>query len=169
MLDARRHPPISAATNWRDSGKPVRKLQRQRPRSKTAHADAGDIHAAFVHAIPAFDVIQQCRQHIRSPPVVGWALWRHDDEWELPALFNQFCWPVNFDQLQIVAAFAGTVQKQQQRPFLFGLLGVISRQCQPIPGRNCSRDFAMKFMRGLFHGRNISRNHHSSKVCVKIM
>ena len=59
------------------------------------------------------------------------ALRRDNDEGELLSFVNQSRRAVSFDAIQIAAAFACTMQKEQQRPAMF-VLGVILRKIQQI-------------------------------------
>src|SRR5690606_35357924 len=102
------------------------------PRAVTTHAQTGEINAIGIHAIVGGDFIEQLKQRFIFPKLSCRTLRRDDDERKVCALFHMTERTVNRYAVDVVAALAGAVQKQHERPFFVGPLYVISGQVEQI-------------------------------------
>jgi hypothetical protein len=122
---ARGEPGFAAAADGGDGGEFSRVFGGEVPGAVSAHAEAGEIDAVGVDAVIFFEVFDEMHEFVGIPPIVFGALGGSDDEGEGFAFCDELGRAVCFDEIEIMAAFTGAVEEENEGKFFAGFFFVV--------------------------------------------
>ena len=102
------------------------------PGAVAAHTEPGEIDTRGIDPIGRLEVIDQLENGLLGPPFPGGTLRGGNDEGKIGTFADAFRRPVDADLLHIVAALAGSVEKDDKRPSFLRLRFVALGQGEQV-------------------------------------